>query len=113
MHVWAFLVGASVLTTYQHHFIDVPTGALLGFLCLYLWPDTGASPFTLAAPARDPRRRRLALVYALGAAAFAALGFAGGGAALWLLWPAVSLLLVATNYALLGPAASRRTPTVG
>jgi membrane-associated phospholipid phosphatase len=104
VHVWAFLVGASVLTTYQHHFIDIPTGALLGFLCLYAWPGGAASPLAGAAFTADARRRRLALVYALGAAAFAALAFAAGGAALWLLWPAVSLLLVATIYALLGPA---------
>src|SRR5436190_9698693 len=32
LHLWFTLVGASVLTTYQHHFFDIPTGALLGFL---------------------------------------------------------------------------------
>jgi membrane-associated phospholipid phosphatase len=39
LHMWFTLVGASVLTTYQHHFFDIPTGALLGFFCLWLWPD--------------------------------------------------------------------------
>jgi membrane-associated phospholipid phosphatase len=102
VHVWAFLVGASVLTTYQHHFIDIPTGALLGFLCLYLWPDRGPTPLAVASLTDDPRRLRMALYYTLGTAAFTALAFAGG-AALWLLWPAASLLLVALTYALLGP----------
>jgi membrane-associated phospholipid phosphatase len=110
VHVWAFLVGASVLTTYQHHFIDVPTGALLGFLCLYLWPDKATSPFALAAPTEDRQRLRLALYYTLGAAVLAAVGFAVGSAALWLLWPAVSLLLVATIYAVLGPAGFQKDP---
>ena len=44
LHIWFALVGASVLTTYQHHFFDVPTGALLGFLCLWLWPERDSSP---------------------------------------------------------------------
>jgi membrane-associated phospholipid phosphatase len=39
----ALLVGASVLTTYQHHFIDVPTGFLLGLLCLWMWPPEGGN----------------------------------------------------------------------
>jgi membrane-associated phospholipid phosphatase len=46
--LWAALIAASVLTTYQHHFIDLPTGALVGLLCLWLWPDEGPAP--LAAP---------------------------------------------------------------
>ncbi|RIK46201.1 MAG: hypothetical protein DCC59_17355, partial [Chloroflexi bacterium] len=57
LHAWAVLVTVSVLTTYQHHFIDIPTGALLGFLCLWLWPDHGRSPLEGLAWTCDPKRR--------------------------------------------------------
>ena len=67
LHPWFVLIGVSVLTTYQHHFIDIPTGALLGFFCLWLWPDRGPSPIAAFALTRDPRRRRLAVRYAAGA----------------------------------------------
>jgi len=39
----ALLVGASVLTTYQHHFIDMPTGVLLGLLSVWMWPPEGGN----------------------------------------------------------------------
>jgi protein-tyrosine phosphatase/membrane-associated phospholipid phosphatase len=104
VHAWAALVGVSVLTTWQHHFIDVPTGALLGFACLWLWPIDGPSPLSRAAWTRDARRRQLALRYVAGAAACAAVAFAVGGAMLWALWGSVSLALVAANYAALGTA---------
>ena len=104
LHLWFALIGVSVLTTYQHHFIDVPTGALVGLLCLWLWPDGGASPLSCAAPAADRRRWRLAAYYAAGSAALAACAFAIVGAGLWLLWPATSLALVAANYAFIGAA---------
>ncbi|HTO46825.1 MAG TPA: phosphatase PAP2/dual specificity phosphatase family protein [Burkholderiales bacterium] len=98
-HAWMLLIGASVLTTYQHHFIDLPTGALAGFVCLWLWPENGPSPLALWRRSGDPQRRRLAMRYLAGAAACAAAAVGVGGWALWLWWPAAALLLVALNYA--------------
>ena len=102
LHLWFTLVGVSVLTTYQHHFIDIPTGALLGAFCLWLWPERAKSPLATFAIATDRRRLVLAGRYFAGAAATAALAVWIGGGTLWLLWLAVSLLLVAANYAMLG-----------
>jgi protein-tyrosine phosphatase len=102
LHGWFALIGVSVLTTWQHHFIDLPTGALLGWLCVWLWPLDGPSPLSRARLAACRARRRLALRYALGGALCAVPAFALGGAWLWLCWPAVALLLVALNYALFG-----------
>ncbi|GAB2178371.1 phosphatase PAP2/dual specificity phosphatase family protein [Dongia sp. agr-C8] len=99
LHAGSMLIGVSVLTTWQHHFIDVATGVALGLLCLWLWSAAGALHFRRAASAK---RWRIAGLYTSGAAllAFAALQL--GGWHLWLLWPALSLALVALNYLALG-----------
>ena len=110
MRLWFAVLAVSVLTTYQHHFIDVPTGALLGFLCLWLWPDRRPSPLAQISLARERRRLVLAARYAVAAAALAIAGIALGGAALWLLWPAVSLALVAANYAVFGAGGFQKGP---
>ncbi|HYQ25467.1 phosphatase PAP2/dual specificity phosphatase family protein [Stenotrophomonas sp.] len=104
LHGWALLIGVSVLTTFQHHFIDVPTGLLGGWLCVWLWPEQGAPPLRAWRMAGDPKRWRLASIYLLGAAMLLVPVVMLGGAALWLLWPVVSLLLVALAYAGLGMA---------
>ena len=104
LHAWFALIGISVLTTYQHHFLDIPTGALLGFFCLWLWPEHGPSPLTAARLTSDSARSRLAFYYTAGAALCAVPAFWSGGGALWLLWPAVALLLVAAHYAVFGAA---------
>ncbi|KAA2238270.1 phosphatase PAP2/dual specificity phosphatase family protein [Salinarimonas soli] len=109
LHAWFALIGVSVLTTYQHHFVDVPTGALLGFACLWLWPLAGDTPRP-GPLAADRRRRRLAAAYAAGAALLAAFGAGLGGVALWLAWPALSLALVALAYACVGAALFQKAP---
>ena len=100
VHVWSALIAVSVLTTYQHHFIDIPTGLLAGALCLWLWPLEGETPKWQWTD--TPARRRLALIYGCGAIALAML--AGlGRPAWWLYWPAFSLALVGLCYAGFGP----------
>ena len=65
-HVWCFLIGASVLTTWQHHFIDIPTGALLGLFALWLFPAKGELPFAGFRLTADPKARRLARLLCAG-----------------------------------------------
>lgn len=104
LHAWAALIGVSVLTTFQHHFIDVPTGLLVGWLCVWLWPEQGTTPLRAWHAVRDPERWRLAVLYVLGAGVLLVPALLVRGAALWLLWPAMSLSLVALAYAGLGTA---------
>ncbi|SDU22803.1 phosphatase PAP2/dual specificity phosphatase family protein [Pseudomonas yamanorum] len=118
VHGWFALIGLSVLTTYQHHFIDLPTGALAGWLCVWLWPPEHPSPLLNAHLTRDRQRWRLGLRYGFGSLVCLVLAFSLGGGWLWLLWPAVSLGLMKANYLVLGVsgfqkrADGRLTPAV-
>ena len=104
------LIGVSVLTTWQHHFIDVPTGLWLGAFCLWLFPDQVESPFADARFTSDPKRQRMASIYVLAALIFSGLALTLGGAGLWLLWPAASLTMVAFAYLYFGVAAFQKRP---
>ena len=101
---WFALIGLSVLTTYQHHFIDIPTGLAAGCLVLLIRPLEGA-PLSFAI-ARELTRYKWAALY-MGLAfltLFAAiLGAKIWGAwMLWLSWASLSFALVACGYAFLG-----------
>ncbi|HUR79893.1 MAG TPA: phosphatase PAP2/dual specificity phosphatase family protein [Thermoanaerobaculia bacterium] len=101
LHAWMTLIGFSILTTYQHHFIDLPTGLAAGFVVLWLLPDDAPSPLRGMRFTRERRARQLALAYLIGAMLLIALTLLGG-AWLWLWWPAGALAMVALHYGFTG-----------
>jgi len=105
MHGWFLVITASTVLVHQHHLVDVAGGALLGLLCCYAIPYEGLPSLAVQ---RDRRTWRLCGRYGLGSAA--CLGLAGwlGGWAWLLLWPGLSLALVALAYA--GPGSAIAAP---
>jgi len=103
LHSWIALIGLSILFVYQHHFVDIWSGFIVGVTCLYLWPQAPRrwNPLALT---REPQRRRLGAYYLGGSGLLAALAFTFKSWAWLLLWPAGALLLVATAYYFAGPA---------
>lgn len=95
--LWSTLVLVSVMTTYQHHFIDIPTGTLLGLFCVWLWPSDGSRRITAWRRARG-QEMALAWCYIAGAAGCALAAFLLRGGFLWMLWPAFALFGVAMAY---------------
>ncbi len=101
VHGWALLIALSVVTTWQHHLFDVPTGLALGLLCVWLWPQQGRAPWRKG---QDAGHWRLAGFYGAGALAALMLACLYWQSA-WLSgWLALSLALVAWNYAHAGAA---------
>ncbi|HSZ54776.1 MAG TPA: dual specificity protein phosphatase family protein [Tepidisphaeraceae bacterium] len=99
--IWFGLIGLSTLLTYQHHVIDVIGGFALGVLCVYLWQDE---------PLRQPVTCNLwvGMMYAAGAAVWLAVAILTRPWGLLLIWPVISLSLVAAAYFGLGPGIFRK-----
>jgi membrane-associated phospholipid phosphatase len=85
---WLVLAALSTLTTWQHHFIDVPAGVWAGLLILAALPERRAAEV----------QTRLTLLYLAGSIICAAIAFAVRGPAWLLLWPAFSLSMVSAAY---------------
>jgi hypothetical protein len=119
LHAWFVLIALSVLTTYQHHFLDIPTGLWAGLFCLWLIPEAPPAPLESPAPpaspalpafrSRDPKRFRFALAYLIAGGILGLLGIRLGGWGWLLLWPACALILVAAIYAAGDPGLFRKT----
>lgn len=99
LHAWSLLIGISVLTTFQHHAIDIPTGALLGLICLWLWPLELNTPRPHWQGWKGGKAGRLALLYGLASVLCLSLSLLGPPVVLFLIWPALALALVALAYA--------------
>lgn len=91
--VWLWLIALSTLLVYQHHFVDLPTGALLGIAALVLIRegDPIIERFT------TPRSLKMGLYYLAGSVAFLVIAFVYHS--LIAVWLFVSLGSVAVAYA--------------
>jgi membrane-associated phospholipid phosphatase len=94
VHGWFLLMVASPLFTWQHHVLDVATGAMLGQVCVFAFPESRGRALTRSAATNF----RVARLYAAGSALLAFLALELGNCCWLLLWPAVSLALIATAY---------------
>jgi protein-tyrosine phosphatase/membrane-associated phospholipid phosphatase len=101
-NVWFSLIGASTLLTWQHHVVDVVGGFALGALCLYAVSDERwRLPVT--------RTPWVGMYYLAGSAACVAAAVTlPGHWPLLILWPALSLGVVAGAYFGAGPGVFRK-----
>ena len=97
--VWFGLVGVSTLLLYQHHVVDVLAGDAVALCCLYLFPERDGTKLSLAAC----RNIRVGRWYGMGSITLLLLALLGG-AFLLLVWPAISLALMAWAYFTGNPA---------
>ncbi|WP_373767820.1 phosphatase PAP2/dual specificity phosphatase family protein [Glaesserella sp.] len=91
--LWLGLIAVSILTTYQHHFIDLPTGALVGWLVVWALPYEQPSPLRKWQTITASRLAQMRL-YLIGFVLTAIPAFFGG-AWLWFIWISLALGLVA------------------
>jgi len=98
-HIWCILIGISVLTTFQHHFIDIPTGVLVGVLICYLFPFNRS--FVLAQPTFQ--HSKIGWYYLIGSIFFTSIGFLVPIAVgFFLFWVALGLVFTAFGYLFFG-----------
>ena len=99
LHAWCFLIALSVLTTWQHHFFDIPTGLWVGCFSIWLWPDNMKTPLK-----HRPLTKNYiwAMIYFCLCLLSLIIAIYFSGWALWLLWLAGAWLLIAANYLLFG-----------
>jgi hypothetical protein len=91
MRGWIVLMSLSTLTTFRHHFIDVPTGVWVGIFCIALFPD-----FRFPASSRpfldSSKWFRIGALYAVGAILFGAAAYKVGSVSWLILWPMLALV---------------------
>jgi protein-tyrosine phosphatase len=92
--LWFIIIALSTLFVYQHHFIDLPTGAFLGFLVVYSISEKRKNK--ILKTFMTPRSLKMALYYLVASAIFMLLSFT---VSVFFLYLFLSLFLVSVVYA--------------
>ena len=95
--IWLWLIALSTLFVYQHHFIDIPTGAIVGLLSLSLISAT--KPGYLTDRFTTPRHIKVGLYYLSAALLAVILAFWLSYFTIFFVWLFVSLFMVSIVYA--------------
>lgn len=92
---WCLLIGISVLTTFQHHFIDILSGLLIGVLICYFLPLSKIH----IGKKQKTKSSRLALIHLIAGVLFIALAcILPIYISLLLIWIGSSLVFIGTGY---------------
>ena len=93
IHCWFLLISISVLTTWQHHFIDVIIGVVIGMFIDWLIPVKKIPKTHIHIPCTQSKK--LTKYYAIAALVCLCFGICSTP---WLLWLALSLFIVSCSY---------------
>jgi len=91
---WIVLMSLATLTTFRHHFIDLPTGLWVGLFCAAILPD-GGSPAAGTLSPGSSKWFRIGALYAVGAILFSAAAYRVGSVAWLIIWPVSALFFAA------------------
>lgn len=106
LNIWSLLIAISVLTTWQHHFIDLITGFAIGVLICYLLPIKTRWYWHFSG---SKRSLRIATSYGITALVLAILASLLQGIFWILLWPAITLLFITFGYLGAGSSVFQKT----
>ncbi|MBU0631758.1 dual specificity protein phosphatase family protein [bacterium] len=95
--VWFWLIALSTLFVYQHHFVDLPTGALVGVLALYVIKEDQQISFITQF--MTPRSLKMGLYYLIAASISMILAFVYPSLSWMFLWLFISFFGVGIVYA--------------
>lgn len=101
MQIWFSLIGFSTVFVFQHHVPDIIGGFLVAFFLFYVIPEKKQSHLVIF-------NRRIGLYYALIFLLCLSLSLLQPQWTLFLLWPALSMLLITLGYWVTGPAVFRK-----
>lgn len=95
--LWFYLIALSTLFVFQHHFIDIPTGLLMGLVVVWLIRQDQKSFFI--SQFTTPRNLKMGLYFLVGATIFMLLGFNVPSLKWLFIWLFISMFSVSIVYA--------------